>query len=137
MARDKFHQEVREALENEGWKITDDPLYLKVGQIPILIDLGAEKIIAAEKGDEKIAVEIKTFGLASFITALYEAVGKYIVYREALEHIASDRILYLAMPSKVYKKFSKEPIVKNVFFRYDIKIILYKTDLNKEVEWIK
>ena len=66
MARDKFHQEVRNALENEGWKITDDPLYLKVGKIPIHIDLGAEKLIGAEKAGEKIAVEVKTFGIPSF-----------------------------------------------------------------------
>ena len=137
MARDKFHQEVRAALENDGWTITADPLYLKVGQIPIHIDLGAEKVIEAEKDGQKIAVEIKTFGMASFITALYEAVGKYIVYREVLEYIKSDRILFLAMPSKVYKKFGKEPIVKNVFLRYDIKIILYKTDKNEEIEWVK
>ena len=53
MARDKFHQEVRTALENEGWLITNDPLYLKVGRIPIHIDMGAEKIIGAEKDGEK------------------------------------------------------------------------------------
>ena len=49
MARDKFHQEVREALEKEGWKITDDPLYIKVGKIPVQIDLGAELIIGQVK----------------------------------------------------------------------------------------
>ena len=115
MARDKFHQEVRNALENDGWNITNDPLYLKVGRIPIHIDLGADKIIGAEKDGEKIAVEIKTFGIASFITALYEAVGKFIVYREALELKHPDRVLYPAIPSDVYKDFGEEIIVKNVF----------------------
>ncbi len=62
MARDKFHQEVRQALIKDGWTITDDPLYIKVGKIPIHIDIGAEKLIGAEKEGEKIAVEIKTFG---------------------------------------------------------------------------
>ena len=72
MAKDKYHQHVRTALENDGWIITHDSLYLKIGTIQVQIDLGAEKIIAAEKNGEKIAVEIKTFGLTSFITALYE-----------------------------------------------------------------
>lgn len=31
MARDKFHQEVKNALVNDGWKVIHDPLYLKVG----------------------------------------------------------------------------------------------------------
>ena len=49
MARDKFHQEVRIAVEKEGWNITDDPLYIKLGKILVQIDLGGEKIIGAEK----------------------------------------------------------------------------------------
>jgi hypothetical protein len=137
MARDKFHQDVKLALESDGWKVTDDPLYMKVGKIQIHIDLGAEKIIGAEKNGERIAVEIKTFGIASFITALYEAIGKYIIYRIALEKMESDRVLYLAMPTKLYTKFCKEPLVKAAFEQYDFKIILYSTDLKTEIEWLK
>lgn len=137
MARDKFHQVVRTALENDGWEITHDPLYLKIGTIQVQIDLGAEKIIAAEKDGEKIAVEIKTFGLTSFITSLYEAVGKYLIYVEALEYINSDRILYLAMPLKAYEEFSEEPIVKNIFQKHNIKIVLYKPDIKEKLQWIK
>ena len=137
MARDKFHQEVRHALEREGWAITDDPLYLKVGRIPIHIDLGAEKLIGAEKDGEKIAVEVKTFGIASFITALHEAVGKYLVYREALKQIASNRELFLAMPSDVYEVFGEEPLVQAVFNKYSFKIILYEPKTQKITAWIK
>ena len=49
MARDNYHQEVKRALEKDGWTITADPLYLKIGRFPIHIDLGAEKLLAAEK----------------------------------------------------------------------------------------
>ncbi len=74
MARDKFHYEFRQALEREGWTVTDDPLTFKVVTIMVQIDLGAEKLIAAELAGQKIAVEIKTFSQKSFINALYEAV---------------------------------------------------------------
>jgi XisH protein len=137
MARDKFHQEVKNALANDGWKITHDPLYLKVGRIPVHIDLGAEKIIGAERDGEQIAVEIKTFGIASFITALYEAVGKYIVYREALSLRKSERILYLAIPNNVYEAFGEEEIVTTVFEKYDFKILLYEPTTGTIVSWIK
>ena len=40
MARDKFHYEVKQALVYDGWDVTDDPLYKKIGSIPIHIDLG-------------------------------------------------------------------------------------------------
>lgn len=45
MARDKIHQPFRKALEEDGWNVTNDPLYLKVGTIPVHIDLGAERLI--------------------------------------------------------------------------------------------
>ena len=137
MARDKFHQEVKEALQSDGWTITNDPLYLKIGRIPIHIDLGAEKLIGAEKEGQEIAVEIKTFGNPSFITALYEAVGKYIIYLEALNYVESHRTLYLAVPLKIYTDFFEEPIVKNTFFKYDIKFIIYNPHSKDKIQWIK
>ena len=115
MAKDKFHKEVCEAIEKEGWTITNDPLYIKLGKIPIQIDLGAEKIIGAEKEGQKIAIEIKTFCILSFISAFHEAVGQYIVYREALEIIEANRALYLAIPSDVFNSFGHEILVKTVF----------------------
>jgi hypothetical protein len=114
MAKDKIHIPVKEALINDGWDITADPLFMKVGTIPIYIDLAAEKLFAAEKNGEKIAVEVKTFSNPSLITALYEAVGKYIVYRKALRLSQSDRTLYLAMPEDVYLRYYDEPLFKEV-----------------------
>jgi XisH protein len=136
MARDKFHQEVKQALEAEGWLITDDPLYIKVGQIPVHIDIGAEKLIGAERNGERIAVEIKTFGKASFITALHEAVGKYLIYQVVLKYIQSDRLLYLAIPDDVYAEFGNEPIVQSVFTEYDFKILLYEPTTQRITAWI-
>ncbi len=60
MARDKFHNEVRIALEKEGWIITHDPYKIMIGRRKGYIDLGAE-IIGAEKDNLRIAVEIKSF----------------------------------------------------------------------------
>lgn len=137
MSRDKIHQAFRIALEDEGWQVTADPLYLKIGAIPIHIDLGAEKLIAAERGIEKIAIEVKTFGNTSFITALYEAVGKYIIYRKALEFLRPGMPLYLAVPEDVFKKVNKERILRAVFIDEKIKLILYHTDLKKITSWIE
>jgi hypothetical protein len=136
MARDKFHKEVREALEKEGWAITDDPLYVKIGQIPMHIDLGAEKLIGAEKEGEKIAIEIKTFGNSSFITAMHEAVGKYIIYREALAIINSNRSLYLAMPNDLYEYYKDELLIERIFSMYKFKIIVYESNNQSIISWI-
>ncbi|MEC4816876.1 MAG: element excision factor XisH family protein, partial [Scytonema sp. PMC 1069.18] len=60
-APDLYHDVVCTALIKDGWKITDDPLVLTIGRRSVFVDLGAEKLIAAERGSDKIAIEIKSF----------------------------------------------------------------------------
>ena len=137
MARDKFHQQVRIALEKEGWDITDDPLPEKLGTFFVMIDLGLEKIIIAEQSNRKIAVEIKTFGKGSLITDLYEAVGKYLLYKEILEQNKNYRDLYLAIPEDKYELLAKEPLATGIFKKYDFKIIVYQEETQEIVSWIE
>lgn len=61
-AKDVYHDVVRTALEKDSWVITDDPFRLKIGSKDLYVDLGAEKLLAAQKGETKIAVEVKSFG---------------------------------------------------------------------------
>ena len=60
-ARDRYHDRVKNALIKNGWTITDDPLHIKWGKKDRYVDLGAEQLLAAEKGKRKIAVEVKGF----------------------------------------------------------------------------
>ncbi len=77
-AKDFYHDTVRNALLKDGWTITDDPLRLVYGRQDVFVDLGAEKLIAAEKGSRKIAVEIKSFSGRSEVADLEKALGQYI-----------------------------------------------------------
>lgn len=62
MAKDVFHQQVKSAFIKDGWKITHDPLTIRISEaVKLQIDLAAESAIAAERDSEKIAVEIKSF----------------------------------------------------------------------------
>lgn len=54
--RDTYHNVVKQALENEGWNITADPLGIHFLGVEIRIELGAERVIAAEREGEKIAI---------------------------------------------------------------------------------
>lgn len=69
------------------------------------IDLGAEKLIAAEKGNEKIAVEVKSFIGASETTEFSTALGQFLKHQFALEETEPDRKLYLAVPNDVAQSF--------------------------------
>jgi len=83
-AKDRFHETVKTALLKEGWTITHDPLYLDFDSARIQIDLAGQKLMAAEKGLEKIAVEVKSFLAPSTIYEFHLAVGQCFSYRIAL-----------------------------------------------------
>lgn len=85
-AKDVFHESVKQALINDAWTITHDPLWIKLADsdINVYIDLGAERLIAAEKADQKIAVEIKSFLGNSLMSDFHEALRQILDYRVAL-----------------------------------------------------
>jgi hypothetical protein len=136
MARDIFHDNVIKALEKEDWVITNDPLSFKVGSVSVQIDLGAERLIAAERGTDKIAIEIKTFGNLSFITALYEAIGKYIIYRNVLSLKEPERMLYLAVPENIYTRFFEEQVIQKTLQEENFKLIIYNQATQIISQWI-
>ena len=135
MAKDLYHDSVRLALEKEGWTITDDPFIFRLDRVSFRMDLGAERVISAEKGAEKIIVEIKTFIQSSFIHAFHEATGQYDNYLLALEEIAPDRLLYLAIPEDIWNGYFQERFIKKVIERKDIKLIIYNPTDEIIIQW--
>ena len=68
------------------------------------IDLGAERLLGAVKGDQQIAVEIKGFGGASEMADLEKAIGQFSVYRAVMQEVEPGRELFLAVPQKVMEE---------------------------------
>jgi hypothetical protein len=136
-AKDLFHDEVRIALEKEGWVITNDPLTLSYGGRNVFVDLGAEHPLAAEKEGRQIAVEIKSFVGASDIQSLGNAIGKFHIYRNILEEIDPQRELYIAIPSYAYLGIFQEPLGQLMIKRDKLLLIVF--DEKKEVisQWIQ
>ncbi|MGI8542223.1 MAG: XisH family protein [Aridibacter sp.] len=134
-AKDKYHEAVRTALEKEDWTITADPLHIPFDETDLYIDIGAEKLLAAEKHGEKIAIEIKSFSSISVLYDFHLAVGQFINYRVALDEVSPDRKLYLAVPIETYDTFFRRRFVQSVIEREHLNIIVY--DAVKEVitEW--
>src|SRR5437660_6988300 len=109
-AKDTYHDCVRNALVKDGWTITDDPLYLVYGRKDMFVNLGAERLLGAEKLGQRIAVEIKSFQGNSEMADLEQAVGQYTVYRTVLDSLQPDRVLYLAIPQSVFIDLFEEPL---------------------------
>lgn len=136
-ARDIFHDAVINGLKKEGWEITHDPFPVVVGGVEMAIDLGAEKLIAAEKSGEIIAVEIKSFVRPSAISEFHTALGQYLNYQRALRKKEPDRLLYLAVPIETYNSFFNLPFIQESVADYQIKLIIYDAEMEVIEKWIK
>lgn len=136
MAKDKFHNAVKNALIKDGWTITDDPLFLEFGGVDLYVDLGAEKMLAAQKDNQKIAVEVKSFLGYSVISEFHQALGQLLNYRLILKRQEPDRILYLAVPLDIYESFFKLEFTQTAISDYQLKIIIYHIDQEVITQWI-
>ena len=137
LAEDVFHDAVKRALEKDNWIITDEQFLIRSGGVEIYIDIGAEKVIAAERDDEKIAVEVKSFLGYSAISEFHTAVGQYINYQSILSEEQPERILYLAIPLDVYESFLQLPFTQKVIHNNRINLIVYEPEAEVIVKWQK
>ena len=134
-AKDLFHNTVKCALIKDGWTITDDPLFLRFGSVDMYIDLGAERIFAAERNQEKIAVEVKSFVGPSATTEFDAALGQFLKYQLALEDTDRERQLYLAVPTDTYRDFFSLDLPRLLVERYQVRLIVYDPEDEVITKW--
>ncbi len=122
-------------MNKEGWTVTDN-LPLKVGKRDLLIDLGAEKLLVAERANQKIAVEVKSFIGASPVSDLEQALGQYLLYEDLMRIQYLDRLLYLAVRDSVYESFFQEEIVQIVLASRRLKLLIFNEIQEVIIQWI-
>jgi len=135
--RDIYHDNVKAALIKDGWTITHDPLTVPFGiRTNIYVDLGAQRLIAASKENQKIAVEIKSFVSKSAIDDLEDALGHYVLYLSLLEEFEPERKLFLAITRETFESIFNEPVGQTLIRKLNLHIIIF--DDKKEViaKWI-
>lgn len=137
MAKDIFHEHVKEALVKNGWRITHDPYILKTDDIDYDVDLGAEKLIAATKDNIKILVEIKSFLKQSKAYEMHGALGQFNTYLVGLKDQEPDRELFLAIPGSIYREFFQKAFIQKLIEYYQVSLLVF--DPNKKVieQWIR
>ena len=138
MAKDIFHNNVKIALEKDGWQITHDPYQLRYGMADVYIDFAAEDAIAAQKGSRKIAVEVKSFAGGSTISEFHTALGQFLNYRIAIEvSNEPERVVYFAVPVDTYQMFLRFEPAKMIIERYEIRLIVYNANQEVITQWIE
>jgi len=135
-AKDIYHDCVRTALEKDGWTITHDPFSLPWGDTGVQIDLGAERLIAAEKGSQKIAVEIKSFLSRSRVDDLENAIGQLRLYQYLLRQHQPERELFLAVRHDVYDSFISQAYVAEFLKAEGVWLLIFEPTTEEVVIWI-
>lgn len=136
MAKDKIHEAVKNALIKDGWTITHDPFVLKYGDDRVYADLAAEKHIAAQRYDEKIVVEVKSFGGLSAIQDFKESLGQYVIYLTLLKKLEPNYKLYLAISDKTYYQTFQTGIVQYVAEQNNVSLIVTNIKQEEVTTWI-
>lgn len=135
-AKDRYHDLVVQALIDEGWKVTDDPLYLMYGTQEFFVDLGLERnAIAAEKEGRRIAVEIKGFLRPSAMDDLEKALGQYRVYYNILRELEPARVLFLAVPRRAYEEIFAGLLGQLLIKNESIRLIVYDEEKGGIIKW--
>ncbi|MDZ8140010.1 MAG: XisH family protein [Nostoc sp. DedQUE04] len=136
MAKDRFHNIVRNALEKDGWNITADPYEINVDDVDFEIDLAAEQLLGAEREGRKIAVEIKSFISPSNVSEFHTALEQFLNYRDALDKIEPDRLLYLAVRLPVYETFFQRKFIISAVEKYQLRLVIYDVEQEVISQWL-
>ena len=135
-ARDKVHDIVKNALINDGWTITHDPFSMKLGSADLFVDLGAEKLIAAEKGNAKIAVEVKSFLGKSIISETQDAIGQFLMYQVVMSEFDANRVLYLAIEEEIFDNEFSDALKTLVLEKLNIRLLIFRASEEGIVKWL-
>lgn len=136
MAKDVYHDAVKSALTRDGWTITHDPYLIRFEDDRAYVDLGAERAIAAQKDNLKIAVEVKSFIGASRLDDLEKAIGQYLLYRSWLARSNEpERQLYLAISDAVHLRVFARKSASILLEDYNIRLVVVNMENEEVVEW--
>ena len=137
MARDIYHNTVRDALIADGWTITHDPLPLSFGGHNMYVDMGAERMMAAERGNRRIAVKVKSFVGDSEVDDLGLALGQYVLYGGQMQKEDAERTLYLGVSRKAFESLFQQPLGRFTIEEFHVKMLVFDPDERTIHRWIE
>ena len=135
-ARDIYPNTVKSALQKDGWTITHDPFPLQIGKKRLSADLGAERLISAEKGTQKIVVEVKSFVGRSDVKDLEQALGQYVLYRQILDETGIEHSLYLAVSRETFNSVFTIELGQVLLKNQIIKLVVFDDESEAILQWI-
>lgn len=131
-----YHDTVKRALQKDGWTITHDPFPLQIGKKRLSANLGAERLISAERGLQRIVVEVKSFVEQSDVKDWEQTLGQYVLYRQILNEMGVERSLYLAVSQPIFNSVFTIELGQVLLKNQVVKLIVFDDESETIVQWI-
>ena len=136
-ADDAIKPAVIVALRKDGWTITHDPYPIRYEGDRLLVDLAASRaIVGAERGEERIAVEIKSFLSPSLLNEFHSLFGQFLVYAMLMREVDPDRRLVVAVSEEAYQSLLAKPSIALVLRQQPVPFIVVNLTSEEVVSWI-
>jgi hypothetical protein len=133
---DLYHDLVKNALRQDGWRITHNVLPLKVGPEIGAEALWATQLLAADKDERKIAVAVNSFVGRSDPADLAQVLGQLALCRPRLHAMEPDRVLYLAVRHATYNACFTGLDGTRLLARQHMQLIVFDPRTEAIVYWI-
>ena len=134
--RDLYHDLVKNALRQDGWRITHDVLPLKIGAEIGAEALWATQLLAADKEERKIAVAVNSFVGRSDPADLAQVLGQLALCRPGLYALEPDRVLYLAVRHATYNACFTGPDGMRLLASQHMQLLVFDPRTEAIVQWI-
>jgi hypothetical protein len=133
---DLYHDLVKNALRQDGWRITHNVLPLKVGPEIGAEALWATQLLAADKDERKIAVAVNSFVGRSDPADLTQVLGQLALSRPRLHAMEPDRVLYLAVRHATYNACFTGLDGTRLLERQHMQLIVFDPRTEAIVHWL-
>jgi len=99
------------------------------------MDLLMEKV--EEDGSKtRVVIEVKNFrDENAYVSELQKSIGQYLLYRDILEYQGYDYLLYLAVPTSVYKDLLRSALIHKLFQKHQIRLLLFNPQDQTLLQW--
>jgi hypothetical protein len=136
-AKDQIHDVVKYALVKDGWTITHDPFPIEYEDKYVYADLAAERPFAAQRGNEKIIVEIKSFVGYSVVHDFKLMLGQYMLYQSLLGEVAPEYKLFVAVDDTTYDNDFQMGILRRALSINHVPLIVIDLEAEEIIKWIQ
>jgi hypothetical protein len=83
----------------------------------------------------RLLLKLKAFLAPSLTSEFHQALGKFLNYRVALRLKELNRVLFLAVPLKVYRNFFSGELAQLSVAEYNVKLLVFDPDEEEIVLW--